>query len=330
MADLIKIIEKFGLKTTGFRYEQINTGHINDTYKIYSDNNTYILQKVNTKVFNSPEKVMHNIETAQSCIRNSVRSAEFIIPDYLKANEKNYLCEDGFWRIYRYIESSSDTSGKNSVYGFGKILAKFHKYTENADISVLYDTIPDFHSIEKNISLVIEHPDVCHEKFYEDFFYYYTQHKNVFSKKRLVHNDVKWANVLIDPITLEPVALIDYDTVMAGYGAFDFGDAVRSSCADKNNSFSKNKLKQFAKGYFSCYQNLSSEECALGIISVTAELSARYLYDYVSNENYFKNLTAEQKYLKYSALLELAKNMFSIKNEIISVIDEARNRITDF
>ncbi len=323
MTDFTKIMKKFGVTVNNLHYEVINTGHINDTYKVYSDNSIYILQKVNTNVFKNPEKVMHNIGIAQDCIKNSVSPCyEFTSPEYLMADGKNYLLSDGFWRVYRYIESTNDHSGENALYCFGKLLGDFHKCTENADVSKLYDTIPDFHNIEKNILKIIEHPNADNESkiFYRSFYDYYTKHKACFSAKRLVHNDVKWANVLINSVTLEPMALIDYDTVMAGYGAMDFGDAVRSSCADEYGHINMHALKEFSKGYFSCCRTLSPQECSLGIVSVTTELSARYLYDCISGENYFKNLSDMQKYSKCSDLIRLAKNMLINQREITDII----------
>ena len=45
---------------------------------------------------------------------------------------------------------------------------------------------------------------------------------------RITHNDTKLDNVLFDAATRRALCLIDLDTVMPGYLAYDFGDLVRS------------------------------------------------------------------------------------------------------
>ncbi len=45
---------------------------------------------------------------------------------------------------------------------------------------------------------------------------------------RVVHNDAKAGNVLLDAATGEPVAVIDLDTVMMGTLLHDVGDLIRS------------------------------------------------------------------------------------------------------
>ena len=44
---------------------------------------------------------------------------------------------------------------------------------------------------------------------------------------RVTHNDTKTNNVLFDKDTLEPLVVIDLDTVMPGLAAHDFGDTIR-------------------------------------------------------------------------------------------------------
>jgi len=49
--------------------------------------------------------------------------------------------------------------------------------------------------------------------------------------ERVVHNDAKLNNVMIDDETGEAVCVIDLDTVMPGLSVLDFGDAVRSGAS---------------------------------------------------------------------------------------------------
>ena len=49
--------------------------------------------------------------------------------------------------------------------------------------------------------------------------------------ERIIHNDTKFNNVLLDEQD-KAQCVIDLDTVMPGYVAYDFGDAVRSIIND--------------------------------------------------------------------------------------------------
>ena len=62
MENLMNVLFKFGLGSNILRIERINSGLINKTYKIiYSDNESYILQKVNKKAIKNPKEIMFNI-----------------------------------------------------------------------------------------------------------------------------------------------------------------------------------------------------------------------------------------------------------------------------
>lgn len=330
MQDISSILYAFGITSTVIRYERITAGHINDTYKIYSDDGIFILQKINSDVFREPQKVMHNIDYAQQLIKHGLQaegkygSRKFT--EYLKAENRNYFLKNGFWRVYRYIESISLPPDCRSVRTFGSLLGEFHKYTESADISRLYMTIPDFHNIEKNILAVLscDGVTVAQQSAFRSLLEFIICSEKLLSPPRLVHNDVKWANVLIDPQTLLPETLIDYDTVMAGYTAFDFGDAVRSACVTQYFETDIKMLESFSEGYFSENNALDTEEAVFGIIAVSAELSARYLFDILSGTDYFVNLSDSEKMEKYHNNLRFAQNAFKNRDEIAYIISKAK------
>lgn len=321
-----EILRHFGINASEIRIERISTGHVNQTFKIYSECGQYILQKINADIFREPEKVMHNIEAAQKMICKGMEEDGINpagkIPVYLKAKDKNFLIENGFWRIYRYIESIDRVPDKKSVNVFGKLLGQFHRYTEKADTSELYDTIRDFHNIEKNISAALECDGISKKasEVLGHILNFYTKNKDCLSPERLVHNDVKWANVLISPKTLLPEAIIDYDTVMKGYAAFDFGDAVRSACITDNFTIDTEMLSSLANGYKSEYGKLCAEEQALGILAISAELSARYLSSCIGKRNEFPAMTVSERLSRHENMLLLSENILNNYDCIMTVL----------
>ena len=130
MENLMTILEHFGLGTDFVKAEKINSGQINLTMKIiYSDDEKYILQKINGSVFESPERVMHNIEKLSS-----------VIPDmkikFLCADNKNYVrVDNNYWRIYKYIENSiSFEKFESNDNTFFNILLPAIRYNKEYDI----------------------------------------------------------------------------------------------------------------------------------------------------------------------------------------------------
>jgi len=47
--------------------------------------------------------------------------------------------------------------------------------------------------------------------------------------ERVIHNDTKLSNVLIDNRSCEGICVVDLDTVMPGSALYDFGDMVRAA-----------------------------------------------------------------------------------------------------
>lgn len=330
MNDINFILSEFGI-TDLIKYTKIESGHINDTYKIYSSDSTFILQKVNTEVFKEPEKIMHNIDITLSCIKREMRlkgeNPDGKFPDYIMHGKNSYLNHNGFWRIYKFLDNTitmDKFDNINIINGFGKLLGSFHKYTENIDINNLYITIPDFHNINKNISKLFNFDKNAYNyKLFMKIYDYTQKNYHVLKSQQLVHNDVKCSNILINTDSNEPCAIIDLDTIMPGFAAFDFGDAVRSACTD-NDKLNIYKLKAFSSGYFSAgSSNLSAKACTLGILSITAELASRYTYDYITCGNYFKNMSSSEKLNKSNKLSALSENIYSNINEIVNVIENS-------
>ena len=325
MYNIPVILRSFGINASEIKIERISTGHVNETLKIYSKDGLYILQKINTDIFRCPEKVMHNINIAQTLMKKGFLengtdpSGRF--PAYLYSGNKNYLTDNGFWRIYEYIESVDAPPTIESAGIFGSLLGEFHKYTDTADTSELYTTIDGFHDIEKNISAAVMCDGICGKTadYLSEVNEFYKRSKSCLSEKRLVHNDVKWANVLINPLSGLPEAIIDYDTVMEGYAAFDFGDAVRSACVTSDYKIDASMLKSLAEGYNSQYGRLCPEEQALGILAITTELSARYLHSCLSDKNGFPAMTVAERLERHENTLRLSQHIFENFSGIVSI-----------
>ena len=66
--DLRHIAELFNIEGSVLGVTPTGNGHINDTYLVVTEFGRYILQRINTHVFRSPDQLMHNIKAVTDYI----------------------------------------------------------------------------------------------------------------------------------------------------------------------------------------------------------------------------------------------------------------------
>ena len=325
---IASVLKKFGINFNSFRVETFHSGHINSTYKVdvrhEGKNESFVLQRINTFVFKNPVGIMQNIDRVTGHIRKSLL-ADGIDPqgrvlDYLKReNGDNYYFEnkENFWRGYHYIDNTITYDQaedpqvlKNAGFSFGM----FQKQLSDFPMEELNDTLPNFHNtpvrmqnlfdaygedkmgraceIEKEIALFKENKELWSRL--EEL------RQNGTLPLRVTHNDTKYNNILIDKDSGEAVCVIDLDTVTPGLCAYDFGDAIRFSAntaAEDEADLSKVSLnldlyEAFASGFIPVVSTFCSKEemesLALGAVTMTFEVAARFLEDYLRGDVYFK------------------------------------------
>lgn len=325
---IVSVLKKFGISYDSFRVETFHSGHINSTHKVdiryQGKSDSFILQRINTFVFSDPIGIMENIDKVTRHIREKLIS-EGMDPtgrvlQFLKREDgTNYYFEDkeNFWRVYRYIDNSITYDQaedpavlRNAGYSFGL----FQKQLCDFPMGELKDTLPDFHNTPKrmeNFFAACEKDAVGRKSEIEEEIEILKVHREIWSKLeedrasgrlplRVTHNDTKYNNILIDKDSGEAVCVIDLDTVTPGLCAYDFGDAIRFSAntaAEDEADTSKVSLdlrlyEAFASGFIpvcKCFCNEAElESLALGALTMTFELAARFFEDYLNGDVYFK------------------------------------------
>ncbi len=118
--------------------------------------------------------------------------------------------------------------------------------------------------------------------------------------ERVTHNDTKINNVMLDDQTGEALCVIDLDTVMPGFAAYDFGDLVRSATCpalEDERDLSKVTMRfeffeSLARGYLSSAGDLltrpEKESLVLGGKLITFTMGIRFLTDYLNGDTYYK------------------------------------------
>jgi hypothetical protein len=232
------------------------SGHINDTFKIATPLQTYILQRINTGVFKDPVGVMQNIAATAKVLRLVPYPLQVLEPIATKQGLPYYKDIQGnFWRLYPYINraiSFDEVPDTAFAYKAAKAFGDFIGGLKDFDAFTLSETIPGFHDgakrwfdfekavvddlagRKKGIQVLLDRVFALRQLCFL-FEYRYIKGKiHIFTASgevlpvRAIHHDTKINNVVFDEITGDALCVIDLDTLMPGAVISDFGDMVRT------------------------------------------------------------------------------------------------------
>jgi Ser/Thr protein kinase RdoA (MazF antagonist) len=152
---------------------------------------------------------------------------------------------------------------------------------------------------------------------------------------RVVHNDTKINNVLIDDDTGEGLCVIDLDTVMPGLAADDFGDLVRTSSSfaredDRDLSKAVIELPIFealATGYLSASASFLSDSeidsLIIGSKLMAYEQALRFLADHLAGDTYFRIHRKAHNLDRARVQIALLDSIVAHEDEMRSIIERA-------
>ena len=347
-----KILDNYNIKGKLINIKEDNTGNINKTYIITFINNDieykYLVQQINTNVFNDPYILMENILEVTNYLKEQMilnNDNNHKVLEIIKTKDNDPMCyiydDKGtkrYYRIYKYIDNSisyDKSFNKDIVYNTGKAFGNFQKLLNNYPMNSLNETIKDFHDTKKRydklikdinnlsndrvkeayqeIEFIIKHQTIC------DLII--NKLNNNIIPYRVTHNDTKVNNVLMNKETLDYLAVIDLDTVMPGSMLFDYGDGIRSTaCTSLEDEHDLTKVKidlelfeSYTRGYLSEISDCITQEelnlMAKSIEIITLELAIRFLNDYINGDTYFKVEYNKQNLYRTKAQLALVKDI---------------------
>jgi Ser/Thr protein kinase RdoA (MazF antagonist) len=304
------------------------SGHINDTYCVSFDQAgqrvRHVVQRINHKVFKNPPRLMENIERVTRHALATLKAAGnpqayrhtlTCIPALdgkFYANDK----DGNFWRVYPFIEGArgyDELETNEQAYQAARAFGEFQKLAATLGGERLHETIPDFHHTPKRLEALkaavsLDSAGRAKECLAEiDFaFARAADCSRVIDMiasgdipERVVHNDTKLNNVLLDDATAEGVCVIDLDTTMPGSVLYDFGDMVRTAAPPSreddpdpdDGAVRLDRFEALACGYLSSAVFLTENERSMLAFSgklITLEVGIRFLTDYLSGDVYFK------------------------------------------
>lgn len=353
---LESVFDKFQVESEFKSYKEINSGHINDTFLIKTTGINYVLQRINGNVFKDAANLVVNKVLVSSFLQSKYKhlTQQEIYKKvlcFVKTKHNTFFYKDeeaNIWNLSIFIENTvTYLKTPNSIiaYEAGKITGEFLKDTTGFNTSKLKEILPDFHSVTKrykqfkdslrNTSKNKINQAIHQINFIEKYILEMCQIdlaiENGEIKKRLTHSDTKISNILFSED--KALCLIDTDTVMSGIIHFDYGDAIRTICnmVDEDEkdlklvSFNLEYFKNYTKGFFEQFKNVTEEEkkyLSVSIKMMPYIMGLRFLTDFLNDNIYYKI-----SYENHN--LDRAKNQFAyIKSidkkysEIKAIIEE--------
>jgi len=359
-----KIGGHFGIDVVAKK--DIVKGLINNTCLVTAKNGKrYILQEINSNIFKNVDQLMNNIERVTDHIRrkNVMERSEMSTLNIVKAGDKNYatiedeIGKPHYYRMYEYIDNASsfDQANEELLYQAGVGFGDFQRQLADFPAEELYETIPDFHNTKARYQQFIDAykgGEILHKdpngmfKARKEIKYALDNQSYagiivdaLESKKiptRVVHNDTKLNNVMLDNNTQKPVCVIDLDTIMPGSLLYDYGDAIRYGANNgleddldlDNVKLDMGKFKAFTDGFLKkTAQSLTTEELNLmsfAPIVLTYELGLRFLTDYLNGDKYFRCDSSRPDHN-----LERARAQFKLMDDMLKHLPEMKNIIDE-
>ena len=339
----------------------LGKGHINDSYKVASKGNEYVLQRINHHIFKNVPELQHNIFRVTSHIRAKLeaqgvseidRRVLTLVPTqdvglYYKESNGNY------WRLMDYIKESKsyDEINPELAYRAGMAFGEFQKMLADLPGDPLFETIPDFHNMEARLesfrqSVIADKAgrltDVAGlvkaiEDRAEEMCKPERMHREGVLPKRTNHCDTKVNNILFDEND-QVLCVVDLDTVMPGYVLSDFGDFIRTGANTgaeddrelDNVSVDLAIYEGYARGYLknaaSFLTDIEIEYLAFGAKLLTYMQMVRFFTDYIDGDTYYKIAYPDHNLVRTKAQFKLLQSLEANFGEMQRIVlDAARN-----
>lgn len=366
MDGIREISDRFELSGSFVEGEAIEAGLINTTYRVTYDDggrkSRYLLQRINEEVFPDPEAVMANISKVTRHIDQKLRGeggdfAGQTLGLYPAFDGREFVegAKGGVWRCYNFIEGCRTyevIENTQQAYEVAKAFGAFQGLVSDLGHEELAVTIAGFHDTParyERLLEAIENDVKGRVALVEDEISFMREREEDVGRlvadaaagnlpERVIHNDTKLNNVMMDEETDEAVCVIDLDTVMPGLTAYDFGDLVRSATSpaaedERDLSLVEMRLPMFealVKGYLEAAGGfLTSKEVEVLPFAgklIALETGIRFLTDFLEGDHYFKVTREGQNLDRCRTQLALVRSIEAQEAEMTAVVEKWSRR----
>jgi len=335
------------------------SGHINDTFHVKTTNPElpgYLLQRVNHHVFKDVPALMSNVQLVTSHLKKKLTEisgsnpAKEVLTMVWAKDKQCFFCDTAgnYWRMYLFLKDTKSYDlvlTDQQAYEGGKAFGKFQLLLSDLDTNLLFETIPDFHNIAMrldrlNKAVLTDVEGRVKEVLPELTFVIERADAMVtilnLGKEgklplRIIHNDTKFNNILLD-MNDHGQCVIDLDTVMPGYVAYDFGDAIRTiinTASEDESDITKVDLniplfKAYTEGYFKnaggFLSDMEIKTLVMGVLLIPYMQGVRFLTDYIEGDVYYKTRFTEHNLQRTRVQFQLLKKLeeqYAVLDQII-------------
>lgn len=324
----------------------IGSGNINDTYRIDFEKDghreSWLLQRLNHLVFQSPEAVMRN--TRQVCEHLAGQAYPYRVVAPVAAPDGRFLLTDeagNYWRIFPFLDNTftpEDLADADIAYEGARAYGAFARALRDFPATTLAETIPGFHDTDRRwevfLKVLRDNPArraAGTQAEIEAMFAAKPVFDNISNLKksgalplRVTHNDTKAGNVLFDSDTRKALAVIDLDTVMPGTILSDFGDMVRTFTPDRREddpaavTLRREVLDALERGFLEQTGDfltpVEKDNLLPGAAWIIGEQALRFLTDWLAGDTYYKIRFPEHNLVRTRNQLALFDELIKVDN----------------
>lgn len=343
---------------------RFGSGHINDTFRLDTARESepsYLLQRINRFIFPNAQQLMENMELVCHHLQHKLahlgkaevqRRTLTIIP----TQDGQLYHQDATGDSWRMLQLIKDTHSVDVVelpaqaYAGGAAFGTFQQQLADLDAKKLHVLLPRFHDIDyrlENLSnALLAHPAgratepavqqllIEMEIRKDDMRRNFQERIVASSPLRIIHNDTKFNNLLLDKND-QPQCVIDLDTVMPGFVAFDFGDAIRTiiNRGKEDDPELSNVLlniplfEAYTKGYLqearSFLTDSEMDSLFYGVYVLPFMQILRFLTDYIAYDPYYKIHYPTHNLVRAKAQFKLLTELESNRAALRSILQKA-------
>lgn len=315
--------------------EPLSSGLINTTYRIDCPDGSYLLQRLNTKIFPRPAHITENVEKAAAHLQKKNYPKQILRFLPTAAGLPFHTDKKGeVWRLSVYFANTltlDKPENTEQVFNAAAAYGEFLRYLSDLSPSKMHVIIPDFHNADLRMQQFVnalknadaEKKNAVQEEIRE------IQNALPFLQKmntlqlplRITHNDTKISNLLFAADRTTPVAVIDWDTLMPGTILSDFGDIVRTFCSTASENeknlkeviFREDYYRAAAEGFLSEAKTMLNEtekaNLRNGAKRVILVQAMRFLTDFLNGNIYYATTYAEQNADRTKNQLQLFRSL---------------------
>ncbi|EDM37711.1 putative desulfatase [Pedobacter sp. BAL39] len=344
--NIAEVISQFRCDAAIDSLEAYGSGHINDTYfikNISERGSDYLLQRINHQIFKDVAQLTENMIMVTCHLKQKLMDSgdgdpEKEVMTLIPAESGKYYYKDSqgdYWRMCYFLKNTRSydlVETEKQAFEGGKAFGRFQAMLSDMTPGVIHEVIPDFHNIEKRLEQLneairedrlgrlttVEAELETVRKYAASMRYFQEPAQQQILPRRVIHNDTKFNNVLLNEHD-EAQCVIDLDTVMDGYVAFDFGDAIRTiinTAEEDEADLSKIQLNlplfnAYTQGYFktaaSFITDAEVQSLIKGVLLLPYMQAVRFLTDHINGDQYFKVRFGGHNLQRTRAQLQLLK-----------------------